>query len=470
MQLRLIFSCCLIQLFLNLGVVPNPAGPLSAQEKGTLIPVPRDTLPSKTEAVEAHLGYVTDYCLDEYGKKATGIWLGQIDIRTSKLQEKLDKLQNADAPPRWTQANLYLDQPTMVAAIEMGRRTGCKCYQDSITRYLQEHLTLLSPNTKDPYGISLHQFYDLISDQFEGEIPEALIQHHVPAWEILAKESARFTTFRIQTLLNESNQRYSAKPAPAVSRNLASTEIIHQSIALLSFAWLAERYPAAAESMIGLAVSVLKSGSQRINQATHCSANQKGLWIKALIALSDMSEHYPNDHANEERAELAREVKRSLEQATLNVESNSHETLIIPRDGSEVNTWIRNELILGEACLSAWQFTKDVRFLKVVTDRSEFFRKSIDDASVKIDQAEAYGRLIHFFQHFGRTTRDHSSQQFALRLGDEAMRTLYEPRMGMFRSREDADICDSRDGPGFLLLALLSLEGNDPTTVSTLTF
>ena len=183
-----------------------------------------------------------------------------------------------------------------------------------------------------------------------------------------------------------------------------------------------------------------------------------------------MSEHYPDDHANEERAELAREVKRSLEQATLNVESNSHETLIIPRDGSEVNTWIRNELILGEACLIAWQFTKDVRFLKVVTDRSEFFRKSIDDASVKIDQAEAYGRLIHFFQHFGRATRDHSSQQFALRLGDEAMRTLYEPRMGMFRSREDADICDSRDGPGFLLLALLSLEGNDPTTVSTLTF
>ena len=45
----------------------------------------------------------------------------------------------------------------------------------------------------------------------------------------------------------------------------------------------------------------------------------------------------------------------SLEQATLNVESNSHETLIIPRDGSEVNTWIRNELILGEACLIAWQ-------------------------------------------------------------------------------------------------------------------
>ena len=117
MQLRLIFSCCLIQLFLNLGVVPNPAGPLSAQEKGTLIPIPRNTLPSKTETVEAHLGYVTDYCLDEYGKKATGIWLGQIDIRTSKLPEKLNQLQDADAPPRWTQANLYLDQPTMVAAI-----------------------------------------------------------------------------------------------------------------------------------------------------------------------------------------------------------------------------------------------------------------------------------------------------------------------------------------------------------------
>ena len=355
MQLRLIVFCCLIHLFLNLGVVPNPDSSLPAQEKGTLIPVPRDTLPSKTEAVEAHLGYVTDYCLDEYGKKATGIWLGQIDIRTSKLPEKLEELQNEDAPLRWTQANLYLDQATMVAAIEMGRRTGCKCYQDSITRYLKEHLALLSPNTNDPYGIALHQFYDLISDQFEEDISEGLLQHHAPAWEILAKESVRFTKFRVKTLLNEPNQGHFAKPAPLVSNNLASTEIINQSIALLSFAWLAESYPAAAESMIGLAVSLLKSGSERIDQVTQCSANVKGLWLKALIALSDISEHYPDDQANEDLAELVREVDRSLKQATLNVESKSHDKLVIPRDRTEANKWIRNELILGEAYLIAWR-------------------------------------------------------------------------------------------------------------------
>jgi len=60
--------------------------------------------------------------------------------------------------------------------------------------------------------------------------------------------------------------------------------------------------------------------------------------------------------------------------------------------------------------------------------------------------------------------------QLATEIADEALKQLYSKKMGMFRSQPDQNRCDSADGPGLLLLALMYLEGSDPTQQSTLQF
>ena len=55
-------------------------------------------------------------------------------------------------------------------------------------------------------------------------------------------------------------------------------------------------------------------------------------------------------------------------------------------------------------------------------------------------------------------------------IAKEAMKKLYVPKMGMFRSHLGENRCDSADGPGLLLLSLMYLEGDDPTLKSSLQF
>jgi uncharacterized protein YyaL (SSP411 family) len=78
--------------------------------------------------------------------------------------------------------------------------------------------------------------------------------------------------------------------------------------------------------------------------------------------------------------------------------------------------------------------------------------------------------MIHFYLRFGDATENRDYLSLARELADNAMSSLYEPRLGMFRSKLDSDICDARDGTGFLLIALLMIEGNDPTLGSAMKF
>ena len=81
-----------------------------------------------------------------------------------------------------------------------------------------------------------------------------------------------------------------------------------------------------------------------------------------------------------------------------------------------------------------------------------------------------YGRAIHFLVRASEVMKRPTYHTFARDLANEAMASLYVAKMGMFRSHPDENRCDSADGPGFLLLALMYLEGSDPTKQSALQF
>ncbi|MCG8652440.1 MAG: hypothetical protein MI861_21545, partial [Pirellulales bacterium] len=156
-----------------------------------LVPIPEPIAEASSryaEAVESHLDYLTEHSLDELGEVATPMWLATIDLRTNGLPAKL-----LPARPRWRGgatsaggANLYWDQPSILAAYELSKRTGCACYEDAADAYISSFLEhcVFAPSGLLQWG---HQrYYDVTSDQVK-QVAGGFHQcrPHVPAWETL---------------------------------------------------------------------------------------------------------------------------------------------------------------------------------------------------------------------------------------------------------------------------------------------
>jgi len=449
-----------------------------AQETQPITPVSRDTLPTYTEAVEAHLGYVTDYSVDEYGPIKTGAWLGQIDIRTSQLPSIVNGKENHDLFEAKT--NLYLDQPTMVAAMEMGRITGCKCYQESITRYLQTHLVSLKATTPNPLLFSLTHDYDLRGDSFAECPSQYSLTCYSPAWEILAYESPELTKRSIETLIAES---YKASQLESIE-SLNHTQPPHsfgdamntRAIALSSIAWFCRRYQDDSESFRHHAAALSKLSPSESKRLVAVEPKILASWTNALIECSKVT-----------NTEISSSLQY-LNEIQLSPEPNSVNTNEVSKQHTDDSDHTRKEgpdhdssyhlndaslshhLALGEACLSAWLHTKNREFLLATKSHAEEITDQLQRNTAIPTKAETFGRMIHFYVRFGDATENRDYLSLARELADKAMSSLYEPRLGMFRSKLDSDICDARDGTGFLLIALLMIEGNDPTLGSAMKF
>ena len=127
-------------------------------------------------------------------------------------------------------------------------------------------------------------------------------------------------------------------------------------------------------------------------------------------------------------------------------------------------------LPLAEACLSMWQVTNQENYRLAVTRWAQAIQTSLSEQAGHGSRSEEYGRAIHFLARASDAFQQPQWRKVAEQIADDAMSALYEPRLGMFRSRTGSDRCDAMDGPGFLLLALLYLDGPDPTAESALHF
>jgi hypothetical protein len=84
--------------------------------------------------------------------------------------------------------------------------------------------------------------------------------------------------------------------------------------------------------------------------------------------------------------------------------------------------------------------------------------------------AEQYGRLIYFLLSAAKVLKRPELAEAAKRWADESVATLFSAESGMFRSRTGVDRCDAADGIGYLMLALLAVDGDDPTLQSAFSF
>lgn len=468
-------SCIFFCWFAVLFLWPGPTRS-RAQDTPILVPVARDALPSYVDAVEAHLGYITDYCIDEYGPKTTAVWLGQIDIRKSQLPASPSS--NSKNHGYWPKSNLYLDQSTMVAAAEMGRITGCKCYQESITRYLQDHLRHLKSITPDALGFSLAHDYDLSTDRFQEIISAHSFTSHTPAWEILSRESPDLVKTSIKSLVAMSisdTNRDTEKSLPTDDfSDRFATNIKLRSIAISSLAWYITQNPQARKTVRNQATLLVELSAEEHEQLPALSPNIRAMWAQALIRWGVVSV----DHEIQTAIRFLLEHQDSVDSWSIKTEKQSNNDRAFNGSQSKSRTdsanapkaLLREHASLGEAYLSAWKYTKDPAFLKMAKNAAQNLEMQLKESESNPTRAETFGRLIHFFKDFSDTTGVLKYSRLAEQLADEAMELLYEPRLGMFRSSKGSDLCDARDGPGYLLIALLMLNGNDPTDSSALKF
>ncbi len=440
-----------------------------------IAPVSRDELPRIRDAIEAHLGYVTDYCLDEYGEKETGLWLGRIDIRTSKLPNENPSVAKNRKSGFWGRSNLYLDQPTMVAALEFGRLTGCKCYQESITRYLQDQARTLSADVINPYYDGLNHDYDLIADKFVACEEDHSPRFFVPAWEIFFYESKDFTVRAIDELSESSagliEQLLAEKKLGAYEHQVFTKSICDRSIALSSITWLAENVDNVSPVIQKRAEKIVLHSLKQRQRFETLSSRALSVWINALITMQRSTKLTINEKALTSFLPIFASNPPEGLARSIDVFLHEHEAPGAPQQAADqIDRWLIDILAYGEACIRAWGISNEPSFLKQAGSCADWVATLLANQSISLKNAESYGRAIHFLTLYSQHSEHKQYHALASEVGQKAIELFYEPRMGMFRSRPGIDECDARDGPGFLLLGLLTLLGNDPTDGSALIF
>ena len=465
------FSISTRSTFLAICIVMMASGLFSQEADNSFsqsvpVPVPRDAVPSIAEAVEAHLGYVTDYSLDQYGRQQTGIWLGQIDIRTSGLPNAQGS-DKAVAEQPWVGSNLYLDQPTMVAAVELGRRTGCKCYQESITRYLEAHVRLLKRNSQSPktqpldFRTCLDSNYDLFLDRYVLTNPKYFSTGiYSPAWEILWQESNQLTRRAIESLtqdvLSDTQVRNDSPEAITSDEN---GQFHKAAISLSAASWLLENHPMGTDSLRNTAAQISRLRPRRENDLTPRTLT---LWTRALMDFDKAT---------------GSEATPSNWQPGIDNRLRSHQQLQISGTQDIRSAFssggankFNGRLAWAELCLTAWKETGKIKYRDEAKRYADVLTEQFREKPLKKHNAETYGRVLHFLHRFGKEMKNTQYSNAAKIISKQALQQLYSPKMGMFHSHPDTNRCDSREGIGFLLLALLYLDGHDPTETSAVNF
>ena len=442
----------------------------------------------RADAIKAHLDYVTEHSYDQLGTAITPMWLATIDIRSNGLPEpnmpeRLRRELNATSP---SGANLYWDQPTIVAAYELSKRTGCKCYSDAADAYIQSYLEACFDPRSGLLWWGGHHYYDVQQDAIVGpndDRPTTL--PYTPAWE---------TMWRVDSKIAERQIRLMAD----LYDTDASMCLGSDAVLIDSLIWLASQESSDCQSLTAAATELaldrfdsrnlktnLIASKQSIKQETDvASIGEIGVWAGSLLRAADKT----NDKtlrfiaAKAVRSCLIKgydpaakkyyrriSIENGLPATTGSLKRNSP-TPHLELFGLHLLPNHHHAMPMAETCLSLFARTNDAVFREAVTRWVNQIKRSLPANDGKGAYAEDYGRVIHFLTRAAELMDEPSYRRLAEQVANDAMRHLYEPMLGMFRSHPGENRCDSVDGPGYLLLALLYLDGDDPTERSTLQF
>ena len=375
------------------------------------------------------MDYVTENSLDEYND-ATRMWLTSIDLKTNQLPI------GSDHPG----INFLLAQPTMVAAPELGRRTGCKCYEESVQSYVEDYLLYAFDDNEQAIRLGINEHFNAQTDHFPNRRPTIELHSFAPHWPTIDWIAPTKTELTIHRL----------------SESLTSETRLTETAAILdSLVWFAQQSPSG-ESLLEQAVNCIQTQYDQHDARFETTA--VGVWAESLFRAGDSLD----DSRLREMASRALDSWHQQNFIDEHLELTVFSELPRPRRTYAMQT--------AEACLSAWQQSGDEAWEKCVLKWAEQVERD-SKRSRKVCYTEDYGRSIHFLVRAATLMENKELRSLAEQLANDAIDRFFVPKMGMFRSRSNQETCDEADGIGWLLIALLYLDnGRDATSDSPLHF
>ena len=454
-------------------------------------------------AIEAHLDYLTEHSLDSEGDESTAMWLATIDIRSNGLPQP-----RHPKTLRWTGsatsaggANLYWDQPTLVAAYEFSRRSGCACYQDSADAYLHDFMELCVSSKTGLFAWGHGSYFDVVADQIEPGRGFHECHPHTPAWEILWGVDRKATERMIRAMaeahiLDRQSGRFTRVAPVGSARDRVGERhepsLPTAAVLIDSLSWLGNKTQDRKLSELALRVARFSwrhrdPGTQLVpNRApaavqpvaddgySNVASTAVGLWAGSLLRAGAQS-------GDAEFRRIADQAVASWlthgfdESTAMYYERLSTRTgEPFPRAGGESSQAAHAEvfdlrmrptgnypLAMAEAALSLFEATGKKVYREAVERWVGHLYLCLPANEGRGGYAEDYGRAIHFLLRAADVMDREDCRELAARFADEALDKLYVPKMGMFRSHPGEDRCDAIDGPGILILALLYLDSGD---------
>jgi len=472
------------------------------------IPIPQDEAATALmDAVEAHMDYVTEQSHDQHGPRNTPMWLSTIDLRTNGLPDPL-----MPSSPRWQGillsapgANLYWDQPTILAAFELSKRTGCKCYSDAASAYITTFLTACS-TSKQTTCIDPRFYYDVKFDQAVDKIDTlASCIPYTPAWETTWAADKKLARQQIQAFIRSRTAEVSSNdsvPQLNSETTRAPNQTIESEAALIAtLCWLAQQDTRKQTPLIQQALSLAQLRIARRDRTTglvptecnppnNTSSDALGAWANVLFWAADTTgetefqtiaeqalhawlsvgfdrqqQHYYRQLDCKSGNPVGERITGDRPEGLLASTRHNNNIFAHPRRPA-----YQSPLRMAEACLSLHEATGN-QLSKQATERwVQIIKQQLPTDKTQGGYADDYGRAIHFLVRASEVLNNPKYRILARDIANEAMEKLYVPKMGMFRSHLGENRCDSADGPGLLLLALMYMEGDDPTLKSSLQF
>jgi len=447
----------------------------------------------------------------DFGPDPNDMWMSSVDIHTGRYPE--DDRRPEHIPKRCYRyieapkgCTLYWDLPQLVAAHAVSKRTGDPKYSHAADAYVRDFFERC---VAAPTGLLLwnnHYFWDA----FEGctkefgasskpwcvDPAEHMGHHHElrplpPAWEALwrvdpakteraIRAVAKWHVFDLDT--GGFNRHANGKEAYSF---LEAGGIIAESLC-----WLAAR--TGDEELVDLAqriahynfesrdpnTKLMRNQVTRDRWDQHCLTTEVGLWATSLLqaaeysgrrAFADMARDGIYPYLKYGYDPEARRYYGKLEVTTGKPVRGEKTTRYQPDDYAELWEPLypthNYPMAFATACthfaeVESGPEARDNPFPQGVARWARIVAEETPARGGHGAYAEHYGRAIHFLTDAARRLERPEYLEQARAVADEAVGVLFA--QGMFRGHPGEDRYDAVDGVGFLSLALLELESDEP--------
>jgi len=445
--------------------------------------------------VASHLRHLIEQGTDRYGKQHSPRWMAALDLTTMRYPD--DPLPKAGrrayrdihAPQG---SNIYLDAPTLVAAVRLSAVIGEQRYADAARAYIEEFLQ----GGQSRSGLlrwGHHHYYDAFADRHRGfnQGKNNGSRHELrpwcPPWELLAAVDPQATDRALQALVFHLHEPSGAFDRHAVlggyDRPPEDCTFLEAGAVLAeSFCYLGQRRDE--DRWVDLALDVARWSFKHRDPDTGLLSNNPtkkrwdqqvctseiGVWARALLRSHALS-------GRQEFRELADAALRAwLQHAWLPDERRYAGMVDLPtgrpvhhpgpyRPARLSDIWNNAfpahdyPLPLAECCVVFYEQTGAPVYREAIQRWADIIADSPVPTAAEEGYgpyAEVFGRAIHFLLRAHEATDEDAYRRQAEAMAEQAVALLFDGRM--FRGHAGEERYDATGGVGWLLLALLHLE------------